>query len=60
MNNPKNTMVYRGVSQTRKSISDNNDRQALSKIYRGSRYKQLPKEPQKPCVHTYRGSTFIA
>ena len=60
MNDSKNSIVYRGVRQTRKSISSTGKRRSLSKIYRGCTYKNLPKEPHKPCKHIYRGSTFVA
>ena len=60
MKNVKNSIVYRGVTQTRKSISESGNRRSLSKTYRGSTYKTLPKESHKPCEHTYRGSMFVA
>jgi len=60
MKNLKNSIVYRGVTQTRKSISDSGSRPSLSKTYRGSTYKTLPKASHKPCEHTYRGSIFVA
>jgi hypothetical protein len=56
----KNSFVYRGVTQTRKSISESGNRRSLSKTYRGSTYKALPKDSHKPCEHTYRGSIFVA
>jgi hypothetical protein len=60
MKNSKNSIVYRGVIQTRKSISEIGNRRSLSKTYRGSTYKALPSESHKPCQHTYRGRTFVA
>lgn len=60
MKNAKNSIVYRGVTQTRKSISESRNRRSLSKTYRGSTYKALPNESHKPCEHTYRGSIFVA
>ena len=60
MKNVRNSIVYRGVTQARKSISENGIRPSLSKTYRGSTYKTLPKESHKPCEHTYRGSIFVA
>ncbi len=60
MKNSRNSIVYRGATQQRKSISSASKRRSLSKTYRGSSYTSLPKEPHKPCEHTYRGSVFVA
>ena len=60
MNNSRNSIVYRGATQARKSISSTSKRRSLSKTYRGSTYTALPTESHKPCEHTYRGSVFVA
>ncbi len=60
MNNLNNSIVYRGVRQTRKSISDTSNRRSLSKTYRGCKYTSLPKDTHKPCKHTYRGSVYVS
>jgi hypothetical protein len=60
MNNSRNSIVYRGATQVRKSISSTSNRRSIAKTYRGSSYTSLPKESHKPCEHTYRGSVFVA
>jgi hypothetical protein len=60
MKNSRKSIVYRGATQQRKSISSASKRRSLSKTYRGSSYTSLPKESHKPCEHTYRGSVFVA
>jgi hypothetical protein len=60
MNNSRNSIVYRGATQVRKSLSSASKRRSLSKTYRGSTYTTLPTEQHKPCEQTYRGSVFVA
>jgi hypothetical protein len=60
MKNSRNSIVYRGATQVRKSITSASKRRSLSKTYRGSSYTALPQQPCKPCEHTYRGSVYIA
>jgi hypothetical protein len=60
MNNSSYSIVYRGATQVRKSLSSASKRRSISKTYRGSTYTVLPQESHKPCEHTYRGSVFVA
>lgn len=60
MNNSSHSIVYRGATQVRKSLSSASKRQSISKTYRGSTYTVLPQESHKSCEHTYRGSVFVA
>ncbi len=60
MKNSRNSIVYRGATQVRKSLSSASKRRSISKTYRGSTYKTLSTEQHTPCKHTYRGVDFVA
>jgi hypothetical protein len=60
MKNSRNSIVYRGATQVRKSLSSASNRRSISKTYRGSTYKTLSTEQQAPSKHTYRGVDFVA
>lgn len=54
------TIVYRGVSQTIKSVPRSKKGSKVAKMYRGVTYNTQAKETRKLCEHTYRGCFYMA